>query len=134
MTKKINKLNLSQIRADDQAARAFVRGANAPPTVTAIRPDSTTLLIDTTAPPRPDEPGGAPELKLIINGYLKNRTQRCRAPLQLYLLHELADWIDAHANGGRGGVQTVLNELIRRGIESVESEVKARGVQVVRLD
>ena len=133
MTKKINRLNLKQIRADDQAARAFVQGANAPPTVTAIRPDSTTLLIETTSPPRPDEPG-MPELKLIINGYLKHRAQRCRAPLQLYLLHELADWIDAHANGGRGGVQTVLNELIRRGIESVESDYARAGLVFKKVE
>jgi hypothetical protein len=68
-----------------------------------------------------------PEKILVVEGYLKNRASACRPQQQLFLLNELADWVDSRASGGRGGVQMVINYLISRGIESVEKEHRDKG-------
>ena len=115
MTK--NKLNLGSLKqqanqiAANQEAIDFVQGASSK----AITPQA-------------ESPEKKKERKLIVEGQLKNRSQTCIKPIQLYLRNEYAAWIQNHAVAGRGGLQIMINYLVRRGIEAVEKEYTSNGM------
>lgn len=111
-----NKLNLSSLKeqankvATDEEAKKFVQGAKS-------NPESELASAEKSK-----------ERKLIVEGQLKNRSETCQKPIQLYLRNEHADWIDKHTVAGRGGLQITINYLVRRGIEAVEEEYEANGI------
>ncbi len=108
------KLNLSSLKAKAEA-ESFVSAANAPMPAEA-KSDS----------------GAAGDVRLIVEGYLKNRRDTCRPAIQFFLSNSSADWIDQHAIAGRGGAQIVLNYLIQRGIEAVERDFSEKGPVISR--
>lgn len=71
---------------------------------------------------------------LVLEGYLKDRNVNCQRPIQLYLLNEIASWISNNVNGGRGGQQLIINYLLKKGIESVETHFQKEGVIFDSLD
>ena len=115
MTK--NKLNLNSLKeqanqlATNEDAKKFVQGAKSKP-----------------ISPEPKSAKTNKERKLIVEGQLKNRDQTCQKPIQLYLRNEHAEWIQKHAIAGRGGLQILINHLVKRGIDSVEQEYESKGI------
>lgn len=104
--------------ANDQEAQNFVQGAkNAKSEQKATVPKQALKKTEGKAVP-----------KLVVEGYLKNRKESCGDPIQLYILNDLAKWMEDHAKAGRGGNQILINYLIRKGIEAVEEEYDDTGV------
>lgn len=104
--------------ASDQEAQNFVQGAkNAKSEQKATVPKQAVKKTESKTVP-----------KLVVEGYLKNRKESCGDPIQLYILNDLAKWMEDHAKAGRGGNQILINYLIRRGIEAVETEYDDTGV------
>lgn len=104
--------------ASDQEAQNFVQGAkNAKSEQEVAVPKQAVKKTEGKAAP-----------KLVVEGYLKNRKESCGDPIQLYILNDLAKWMEDHAKAGRGGNQILINYLIRKGIEAVEEEYDDTGV------
>ena len=66
--------------------------------------------------------------KLVVEGQLRNRSQTCQKPIQLYVRNELAQWMEENATAGRGGNQILINYLIKRGIQAIEEEYEELGL------
>lgn len=104
--------------ASDQEAQNFVQGAK-----------KAKSEQDATVPKQVvKKTEGKTIPKLVVEGYLKNRKESCGDPIQLYILNDLAKWMEDHAKAGRGGNQILINYLIRKGIEAVEEEYDDTGV------
>lgn len=122
MTK--SKMNFSSITeqaqqlANNQDAQSFVQGANTEKK-DATKQQSKPTEKKTIKKATP---------KLMVEGYLKNRKESCGDPIQLYILKDLAQWMEDHAKAGRGGNQILINYLIRKGIEAVEEEYEESGI------
>jgi hypothetical protein len=126
MAEREKKQGFANIRAEaaslarDPQAQQFVNAAQStPPVLPDDRPPGDTLK---------------GERMLVVEGHLKNRSTSCEAPMQLYLRKELAAWMKRHASAGRGGNQSLINYLIRRGIEAVEQEYRTQGILFVEED
>jgi hypothetical protein len=117
MAGKSEKLNLGALRAKSEEI--------------ANNPEAQAFVKAAATPPEKPKPQPKPAHKLMVIGHLQNRSERCRAPIQLHLLRESADWIDQNTLAGRGGVQASINYLIRRGIQAVEEEYQAKGQMIV---
>ncbi|NJM67556.1 MAG: hypothetical protein HC851_18730 [Acaryochloris sp. RU_4_1] len=104
--------------ANDQDAQSFVRGAkNSKNELELTKPKQTTKKLSSRSTP-----------KLVVEGYLKNRKESCGDPIQLYILNDIAQWMEDHAKAGKGGNQILINYLIRKGIKAVEQEYENTGV------
>lgn len=122
MGKDDKKLGFSSIKAEaaavssNKAAQEFVNAA-----VPAVASGSVVTI--TTPASEPTK-----ERMLVVEGYLKDRSETCQKPIQLYLRNPYADWMQQHASSGRGGQQILINYLIRRGIEAVERDFGDKGI------
>ena len=132
MTK--GKLGLTSLKNEannivaNEEARKFVQGANLT--------NNKSVETEVSKPPKPTSTSSKKKKqkptkkqpKLVVEGQLRNRSQTCQKPIQLYIRNELAEWMEENAMAGRGGNQILINYLIKRGIESIEEEYDEEGM------
>ena len=104
--------------ADDVSAKEFIKGAQE-----SKSPDPIKFKV---------EEQKKKEIKLVVEGLLKNRSETCQKPIQFYIKKDLMEWINKHATSGRGGQQIMLNFLIKKGIEFIECEYMNNGIDLAK--